>query len=155
MSNSAITFSDDNGFIASNNFCTAEINISLCQALSNFFRSRIAWCTWRRHVSNIRWTRFTNNTDVVFSNCVPVAMPYGVSYIFHRHILSTVVVQSKQVCHNAVCVCIYLYQFLTSLTLFLANFTKINQCLWRCHLRTQLRQLWLLLELKRQFHRKL
>ena len=52
----------------------------------------------------------------------------GVSYISHRHILSTVEVQCKQLSHTAVCVCILFCQFLTNFSLFSANFTAINIC---------------------------
>ena len=77
-------------------------------------------------VSKIRWTWFIDNANLLFSNSVRTAISCGVSYMFHCHILATVKLQSKQVCHTTVCVSIKFCQFLASLTLFSANFTTIN-----------------------------
>ena len=81
---------DDHGLVASNDFHALEMNTSRSQTFKKLFESRLAWCNWRRHVSKIRWTSFTNNANVLFSNSVPEAMSCGVLYTFHRHILSTV-----------------------------------------------------------------
>ena len=66
----------------------------------------------RDALDGVTWPKYDESGSQIlltslFSDLVSVSMSYGVSYIFHRYILSTVEVQSKHVCHTAVCGCIY------------------------------------------------